>query len=275
MSKKKASTKNKITGPGWVRTTVALVLFGAVTAGSIMYSSSLFDEAKSERIAREDSDAIVVDSIYSDRVEGKYDPDYDRTRYQEIAQSLEQDPIFIDEYQAFEIDNGDIDQLRTELNGQQVPIYVAIVAGSDFDGADGDADLTAARIAKELKVDQATVLVLSNLSQGLGHKGVVRTWDERPETEMHEKYSRTALNYVRALEKAEVYDGGAIYSSTTDENGNPVVVAEDTRKSAHDLKYSAGSAAAGAIFGALGGAMLGGILLFVVSLVRDKKKKES
>src|SRR5699024_1088999 len=52
-----------------LRWVVACVVFAVVVSGVTIYSTAKFDAAKQARIAAEDSDEIVVDSVYSDRIE--------------------------------------------------------------------------------------------------------------------------------------------------------------------------------------------------------------
>src|SRR5699024_2611959 len=125
------------------------IVFAVVVTGATVWTTAEFDAAKQARIAAEDSDEIVVDSIYSDRIEGQYDADYDRSRYRTIAKSFESDPIFLDGYRAFSVDDAELETIRTEVDGLDVPIYVAFLSNSELDDADGDADLLAARIAAE------------------------------------------------------------------------------------------------------------------------------
>lgn len=241
----------------WWRWALAVIAFAAVTLGATMLSASKFDEARSARIAAGDSDEISVDSIYDDRIDGQYDPDYDPARYRAIAASFAAGPIHIDGYQAFDIDDTDLAAIRDETRDLEVPIYVAFLSTSDLDDADGEADLLAARIAAELPDDRATVLVIGNSTEAVGDKGAVRRLEERPETDIDDSASAQALTYVRALTGAEVEDPADSYSRTLDRDGEPIVVNEERADDPRGLSYPAGSAVAGAIFGILVGGGLG------------------
>lgn len=243
--------------------TLALLAFVAVAIGSTMYSASQFDEAKSARIEAETSDTITVDSIYSDRIEGQYDPDYDPSRYQMIAKSLESDPIYIDAYQAFAVDEADLDAIREQVSDLDIPIYVAFITASDLDDADGEVDLIAARIATELSDDKATVLVIGDYgNRGISDKGVIRRIETRPARDVKDTDSEIALDYVRALAAAEIVDAKGRYSRTTDEEGQPIVVAEDTSQDPRELAYPGSGAAGGIALGLIvgGGLGVGGVL---------------
>ncbi len=258
--------------PGWIRIGVALAVFAGVAAGSTAYSASLFEEAKQERISMAESEDILVDSIYSDRIESQYDPDYDRSRYQQIAAGFDDDGIHVDEYLAFEMVDADLEAIREEVRGLEIPIHVAFVASSEGDDADGDLDLIAARIAAELDDEQATVLVIGGIGEGLGHKGVVRRPEERPDYgEINQPYSTTALTWVRALKDAEIDDGGLVADSITDENGDPIVVNERTDPNPRDLDYGVGSAVAGASFGLLVGALVTGTGASILAAIRHRR----
>ena len=246
-----------------LRWVVACVVFAVVVSGVTIYSTSKFDAAKQARIAAEDSDEIVVDSIYSDRIEGQYDADYDRSRYRMIAKSFESDPIFLDGYRAFSVDDSDLETIRTEVDGLDVPIYVAFLSNSELDDADGDADLLAGRIAAELADEQATVLVIGLLDEGIGSMGAVRDLRSRPHTDPDEPASAVAVDYVRALKSTEVDDATTVYSPQTDDEGRPLVVNEDTSEDPRTLAYPAGAAVGGIGLGLLvgGGLGIGGVLV--------------
>jgi hypothetical protein len=99
---------------------IAVVAVAAVSIGATLLSTHLFDQAKAERITAADSDAIVVDSIYDDRIEGAHDPNYATDRYQAIATSFAADPVYFDGYPEFEIDEGDVElHPRGDRRGRQ------------------------------------------------------------------------------------------------------------------------------------------------------------
>lgn len=257
--------------PGWIRIGIALVVLAGVALGSTAYSVSRFEEAKQERVAVSESDDVLVDSIYSDRIEGQYDPDYDRARYRQITASFDDDAIHVDEYLAFEMVDADLDAIRDEVEGLEVPIYVAFVASSDIDDADGDLDLTAARIATELDDEKATVLAFGSLGAGVAHKGVVRDV-ERPDLGViNEPYSTTGLSWVRALKQAEIHHDGGMLGSYADENGDPIIVNERPDDRPRDLEYGTGSAIAGASFGLLIGLIVTGTGAAVITVVRHHR----
>ena len=246
-----------------LRWVVACVVFAVVVSGVTIYSTAKFDAAKQARIAAEDSDEIVVDSIYSDRIEGQYDADYDRSRYRMIAKSFESDPIFLDGYRAFSVDDSDLETIRTLVDGLDVPIYVAFLSNSELDDADGGADLLAGRIAAELADEQATVLVIGLLDEGIGNTGAARDLRSRPHTDPGESASAVAVDYVGALKLTEAEDATTFYSSTTDDEGRPLVVNEDTSEDPRTLAYPAGAAVGGIGLGLLvgGGLGIGGVLV--------------
>lgn len=247
----------------WLRWVVACVVFAVVVTGATIWSTTKFDAAKQVRVAAEEGDEIVVDSIYSDRIEGQYDPDYDRSRYREIAKSFASDPIFLDGYRAFTVDDADLDTIRAEVDGLDVPIYVAFLSNSELDDADGDSDLLAARIAAELEDERATVLVVGLLEEGVGGTGAIRDLSSRPQTDPEDSASQVAVDYVRALKSTEVEDATRVYSSTTDEEGRPIVVNEDTSEDPRTLTYPSGAAVGGIGLGLLvgGGLGIGGVLV--------------
>jgi len=254
----------------WLRWIVAAIVFALVVVGATIWTTEKFDAAKQARVAAEDSDEIVVDSIYSDRIEGQYDPDYDRSRYRTIAKSFETDPIFLDGYRAFSVDDADLETIRTEVDGLDVPIYVAFLSNSELDDADGDADLLAARIAAELSDERATVLVVGLLDEGIGSTGANRDLRSRPRTDPDKSASAVAVDYVRALKSTEAEDATTVYSSKTDDEGRPIVVNEDTSEDPRTLAYPAGSAVGGVVLGLLvgGGLGIGGVL--VKRRIREK-----
>ena len=254
----------------WLRWIVAGIVFAVVVVGATIWTTAKFDAAKQERIAADDSDEIVVDSIYTDRIEGQYDPDYDRSRYRTIAKSFDTDPIFLDGYRAFSVDDSDLETIRTQVDGLDVPIYVAFLSNSELDDADGDADLLAARIAAELTDEKATVLVVGLRDEGIGSLGAIRDLDSRPQTDPDDSASAVAVDFVRALKHTEVEDATTFYSSTTDDEGRPLVVNEDTSEDPRTLAYPAGAAVGGIGLGLLvgGGLGIGGVL--VTRKIREK-----
>ncbi|WP_166970604.1 hypothetical protein [Brevibacterium atlanticum] len=250
-------------GPSRLKWIAAIIIVGVMAVGAALLSANRFDAARAERIAAEESDEIVVDSIYSDRIEGQYDPDYDRTRYQDIARSFADDPIHIDEYRAFDVDDASLDAVRETVDDLDVPIYVAILSDSDLDDADGETDLLAARIARELPDEAATVLVVGEVSEGIGDRGAVRRLTDMPETDADDDASETALRYAQALTAVDVEDPAESYSRTIDDDGQPVIVNEDTARDPRELAYPIGGAVTGAIFGVIigGGLGVGGVLV--------------
>src|SRR5699024_2031101 len=149
------------------------------------------------------------------------------------------------------------------VDGLAVPIYVAFLADSELDDADGDADLLAARIAAELSDERATVLVVGLLDEGIGSTGAVRDLGSRPRADPDEFASAAAVDYVRALQSTEVEDATAAYSSETDGDGSPLVVIVDTAVDPRTLAYPAGAAVGGIGLGLLvgGGLGIGGVLV--------------
>lgn len=250
----------------------AIVIFGAVATGSAIYSFSEFDDARDARIVAEKGDTIMVDSIYLDRIEGRYDPNYERSRYQQIAESMQSDPIYIDPYQAFEVDDESLATIRDEVKGLDMPIYVAILAASQVDDADGQADLLAARIAQELPDERATVVVVGGGSDGMADKGADRRVESYDvDSDVDENDSGVALDYVQALKKAEIEDSSR--SRSLDDEGQPIVVEEDTSTDPNTLAYSSGAAVGGAALGLIvgGGLGIGGVL----SWRAIKKRKQT
>jgi hypothetical protein len=110
-------TARSITPPDWI---IAVIAVAAVSIGATLLSTHLFDRTRAERIDAADSDAIVVDSIYDDRIEGAHDPNYATDRYQAIATSFAADPVYFDGYPEFEIDEGDVElHPRGDRRGRQ------------------------------------------------------------------------------------------------------------------------------------------------------------
>ena len=249
-------------GPGPVRFGIALLLFIIVAIGSTMYSVSLFNKAKDARIAEADSDRPQVDSIYSDRLESQYDADYDRSRYQEIARSFEEDPVWIDDYLAFEMRDEDIAAIHDEVDASDPPLYVAFLAATELDDTDGQADLLANRIIAEVPDEEATVLVIASNREAVANKGISRDIDRRPGPVDDDSLSQTGLSFVRALAAAPVEEEDFGYGASFDPSGNPIVVHEEDEEDPRTLRYTTGSAVGGAGIGLIigGGLAVGGVL---------------
>lgn len=258
-------------GLKWI---LAVLAFVAVATGSTMYSAAQFDEAQSARTEVAASDKITVDSIYSDRIEGQYDPDYDRGQYQKIAGSFDTDPLYVDEYQAFEVQESDLEAIRAEISDLDVPIYVAIVTTSDLDAADGEGNLIAGRIAAELSDDRATVLVVDNIGEAISGTGAIRRLNSRPEFDPSASESAVALDYVRALKTAEIEDPDVSYSPNFD-RGDPIVVAEDTSRDPRELAYPASGAAGGIALGLIVGGGLGISGVLTLRYIRKRRGAET
>lgn len=250
---------------------IAVVAVAAVSIGATLLSTHLFDQAKAERITAADSDAIVVDSIYDDRIEGAHDPNYGRDRYQAIATSFAADPVYFDGYPEFEIDEGDVDSIRAEIAEADSPIYVAFLNVSDLDDADGDLDLLAARIVTEMDDPEAAVLTVDATGRmGLAEKGLIRPSLLTLSGDFDDSDSDAALAGVRKISAAETENVESRYSHRHDDDGNPEVTSEDTTKDPHTLSYSTGGAVAGAVFGILVGA---GIVVGTYFIRRALKKR--
>lgn len=107
--------------------------------------------------------------------------------------------------------------MREELDDLEVPIYVAFLADTELDDADGDADLIAARIAAELSADKATVVVIGNVDEGVGDKGVLRDIDLPTDVTVDSTDVEVASAYVDALRSAAdnqlqwIFDGDRPY----------------------------------------------------------------
>lgn len=245
-----------------VKFVLSLLVFAGVATGSTMYSIASFNEAKDARVEAETGDHISVDSIYSDRIESKYDPNYDTRRYEQIAASLESDPVFVGAYRTLDVDVDGLDAMRDRVEGLDVPIYVAFVSTSDLDDADGDADLIASRIAVELAEKRATVVVIGNLLEGVGDKGVVRDIDLPSDVTVDSSDVEVASAYVDALRAADLEDVRRGYSTTLDSDGQPIVVEEDDSEDPRTLTYPGGAAAGGIALGLLvgGGLGVGGVM---------------
>lgn len=239
----------------WV---IAVVAVAAVSIGATLLSGHFFDQTKAERIETIDSGRIDVDSIFTDRIEGAIDPDYDPSRYRAIAKSLAQDPVYFDGYPEFEIEDDEIAEIRSAVADADTPIYVAFLNTSDLDDADGDLDLLAARIVTEMDDAEAAVLTVDASGlMGVGEKGVYRPQMAHLSGEFDDTESRSALKGVEQLSSAETEDLASSYSYKHDDNGNPRLVKRDTATDPHDLEYSTGGAVAGAVFGILVGAGVG------------------
>src|SRR5699024_4192262 len=126
---------------------------------------------------------------------------------------FESDPIFLDGYRAFSVDDAELETIRTEVDGLDVPIYVALLSNSELDDADGDADLLAARIAAELSDERATVLVVGLMDEGIGSTGPARYLRSRPRTAPEESASAAAVDYGRELKSTEAEDATTVNSS--------------------------------------------------------------
>ncbi|MBE8146017.1 hypothetical protein IOD13_02895 [Brevibacterium casei] len=245
-----------------IRIAIAAVVFSAVTAGAIVWSLSLFDDAKDERIERANSDDIRVDSIYSDRIESRFDADYDRTRYRTIAENLASDPIYVDAYQAWAVTDPELDTLRDELDGSEVPVYVAFMTLSDLDDADGEGKLVAARIAREPPEEKATVLVVGGTSEDVADKGIERRIVDYPLPAADSTPPGRALDWVRVLKQTEV-DEPYAELEYVDERG-------DERRP-EELAYPAVSAITSVGFGLVLGVPAAILLVWVVRRVRSRK----
>lgn len=249
--------------PG-LRFVLSLLIFAGVATGSTMYSVAKFNDAKDARIAADTGDNISVDSIYDDRIESKYDPNYDTGRYERIATSLESDPVFVGAYRTLDVDAEGLDAIRDKVEDLDVPIYVAFVSNTELDDADGDVNLIAARIAVELSAEKATVAVFGDHDEGIGDKGVVRDIDMPTDTTIDATNIEVASAYADALRSAEMEDALLAYSSTVDEEGQPVVVEEeDPDDDPRILAYPGGASAGGIALGLLvGGALgVGGVMI--------------
>ncbi|WP_231446038.1 hypothetical protein [Brevibacterium zhoupengii] len=248
-----------------VKLGAAVVIFGAAATGSAIYSYTEFDEARDARIVAEQGDTITVDSIYLDRIEGRYDSNYDTSRYESIAESLQSDPIYLDEYQAFEVDDENLATIRDEVKGLDMPIYVAFLAASQVDDADGQTELLAGRIAKELPDKRATVVVVGGVTEGIADKGASRrvaSYDVA--TDVDDNDSAVARKYVEALKAAEIEDSQSGSSRSLDDELQPIVVDEDTSSDPNTLAYPGGAAVGGAALGLIvgGGLGIGGVLVW-------------
>ncbi|MGO1291869.1 MAG: hypothetical protein ACTMH0_11320 [Brevibacterium linens] len=249
-------------GPGPLRLGIAALLFLAVVVGATALSHSLFDDARDTRIAEADSGQPRVDSVYSDRIESQYDSDYDRSRYQEIAHAFEKDPVWVDDYLAFEMRDEDLDDIHEAIEKTRTPIYVAFLAATELDDTDGQAELLANRIIAEVPDDEATVLVIGDNREAVANKGISREIVDRPDTLDDDHLSQVGLTYVRALLSAPIEEENFGYGASFDRSGNAIVVNEkDDEADPRALRYSVGGAVGGAVIGLLigGGLAVGGI----------------
>jgi hypothetical protein len=248
---------------------IGLLAVAAVIVGSTVASTHLFDNAKSARIAAGDSDEIIVDSIYQDRIKGALDPDYDPSRYQTIARSLKMDPVYFDGYPEFEIDEADIDSIRTEIAAADTPIYVAFLNVSELDDADGDLDLLAARIITEMDDAEAAVLTVNAHGRmGLGERGRIRPSLSSLSGDFDDSDSFAALEGVRAVTSARTEDLAAYHSYRHDDDGNPEVSRPDSARDPHDLEYSIGGAVTGVMFGLILGVGAGAGIIFITRAMK-------
>jgi hypothetical protein len=255
---------------------IALAVIAAAVVASLLVSQHLFAEAKQKRIEQADSDEIIVDSIYDDRVEGAHDPDYDPSRYQAIAKSLAKDPIYFDGYPGLDIDDDDIDALRTELSDANSPIYVAFLTVDDLDDADGDLDLLAARIVTEVEEPDAAVLTISSGGvTGLGEKGMTRPSLHVFSRDHDDSGSTTVLKAVREIESAEAVDVEDEFSPHHDDDGNPRVTRSESEDDPRDLSYSLGAAVGGIALGLFVGGGLGVGIAFGLRAMRARNAATS
>ncbi|SDS99051.1 hypothetical protein SAMN04489752_3050 [Brevibacterium siliguriense] len=254
---------------------IAVVAVAAVSIGATLLSGHFFDETKAERIEAADSDRIDVESIFTDRIEGAIDPDYDPARYQAIAKSFSTDSVYFDGYPEFDIKDDEIAAIRTAIAGADTPIYVAFLNTSDLDDADGDLDLLAARIVTEMDDAEAAVLTVDATGiMGVAEKGVYRPQMPYLSGEYKDTDSRSALKGVRQMISAETEDLASGHSYKHDDNGNPQVVDQDTANDPHDLEYSTGGAVAGGVFGILVGGGAGIGIHFIRRALKKRTAKQ-
>ncbi|HJE77555.1 hypothetical protein ABH903_002942 [Brevibacterium epidermidis] len=254
---------------------IAAVAVAAVSVGATLLSGHFFDQTKAERIEIADSGRIDVDSIYTDRIEGALDPDYDPSRYQAIAKSFAKDPVYFDGYPGFDIKDDEIAAIRTAIADADTPIYVAFLNNSDLDDADGELDLLAARIVTEMDDTEAAVLAVDASGlMGVAEKGVYRPQMAYLSGEFKETDSRSALKGVKALSSAETVDLASRHSYKHDDHGNPLVIGRDTGTDPHDLEYSTGGAVAGAVFGILVGGGAGVGIHFIRRALKKRTAKQ-
>lgn len=246
----------------WTRAVIAVIIFCAVAAGSTMISVYLFHEAKQARIAEENSDEIKVDSVYDDRIKSGLDPNYDRSPYRALAKELESDPIHVDDYLAFDIDDAGLAAIRREIKGLDSPIYVAFINHTMLDDTDASMELKAARIAHELDVDEASVLVISTFAEGVGSQGIERELRELPKSDPDDTLTSTGLRWVQALKNSDPHE-----VSRADD-----LVAEDHSSDSRALRYSSLSAVSGAGFGLVVGAAIAVVGVACLGYVRRQRE---
>lgn len=246
----------------WQRTIIAVIIFGAVAIGSTMISVYRFDDAKQTRIAEANSDEIKVDSVYDDRIKSGLDPNYDRSDYRELAEELEADTIHVDDYLAFDVDDAGLEAVRNEVSGLDSPIYVALVNHTMLDDTDANLNLKAARIAHELSDDEATVLVVSPIGQGVGSKGIERELQDYPEMGSDDSLTETALIWERALKSSEPQAA---------READPLV-AEDNSDVLRELSYSPSSAVSGAGLGLIVGGAVAGVGVAILGYIRRQNE---
>lgn len=247
----------------WTRTLLAVILFCAIGAGATMISIARFEDAKQTRIAAENSDEITVDSVYDDRIQSGLDPNYVRAPYRALAKELESDPVHVDDYLAFDVDEAGLAAIRREIKGLDVPIYVAFLNHTMLDDTDARMDLKAARIARELEVDSASVLVISPVGQGVGSHGAGRDLRELPKSDPDDTLISTGLRWVRMLKN----------SDPNVDSRDDDLVAEDRSDDAHELTYSMTSAVSGAVFGLVVGTGIAAAGVAVLGYARREREK--
>lgn len=246
----------------WHRSIIAVIIFAAVAVGATMISMYRFDDAKQTRIEEAKSDEIKVDSVYDDRIKSGLDPYYDRSAYRELAKKLEADTIHVDDYLAFDVDDAGLEAVRSEVTDLDSPIYVAFVNHTMLDDTDANLNLKAARIAHELSVDEATVLVVSPIGQGVGSKGIERKLQDYPEMGSDDSLTETALIWERALKKTQPLEAS---------EAEPLV-AEDNSDDWRELTYSPSSAFGGAGLGLIVGAVIAVIGVAILGYLRREKE---
>lgn len=254
---------------------IAVIAVAAVSVGATLLSGFLFDQTKTERIEIADSGRVDVESIYTDRIKGSTDPDYDPSRYQAIAKSLATDPVYFDGYPEFDIKDEEITAIRTVVADADTPIFVAFLNASDLDDADGDLDLLAARIVNEMDDAEAAVLTVDATGlMGVGEKGVHRPEMSYLSGEYEDTDSRNALTGVEQLRSAETVDLASSHSYKHDDNGSPLPVRPESATAPHDLEYSTGGAVAGAVIGIIVGGGAGIGIHFVRRALKKRTAKQ-
>ncbi|UVI37177.1 hypothetical protein [Brevibacterium spongiae] len=267
-----AGTGHPLNPLDWIIAVAAVV---AVSIGATLLSGHFFDQTKAERIETADSGRIDVESIFTDRIKGSLDPDYDPSRYRAIAKSFTADPVYFDGYPEFEIKNKEIAAIRAAIADADSPIYVAFLNASDLDDADGDLDLLAARIVNEMDDAEAAVLTVDASGlMGVGEKGVYRPRMAYLSGDFKDSDSRSALKGVEVLSSEDTEDLASSHSYKHDDHGNPLLVERDTATDPHDLEYSTGGAVAGAVFGILGGGGAGIGIHFIRRALKKRTAKQ-